>query len=236
MKTNFKFIIFLLYLFAWNLLHAQETFVGPFLQIHISSPSNLDSDNYTAQEYLNPDYNTSVEYQSSPGFSLGTSVQHTISEKLSFYVIPAYTLINLKMTNDIFQIDNQKVKNLTSIDKQYKLSYISTSLMMAYANKGWKKNSLLLKSGFAFHFLANENYSSEPNSVSRANFSSFYASFLVEIGSRFILKNNKPLDLTFVVDADLTGFEGGNANQERPNPNPANIFTAGMRVHYFLFN
>lgn len=236
MSNFLKKLVFLFSLLLCYQIQAQETFVGPFIQIHISSPSNLDSDNFTAEEYLNSNYNTSVEYQSSPGFSIGASVQHTISKKLSFYVIPAYTLINLKMTNNIFRIDNQKINDLTSIEKQYKLSYISTSLMMAYANNGWNKNTLLLKSGIAFHFLANEDYSSAPFSKSRSKFSNFYASFLVEIGSRFILKNEKPLDLTFVVDADFTGFEGGNINEARPNPKPANIFTAGMRIHYFLFN
>lgn len=238
MQINLRHIncIFLIVALSISNLAAQNTYVGPFLQIHISSPSTLNDNFYLPPELSVDDYQSSISYKSQPGFSLGASVQHTLDNKWSVFFIPSVEFINLSFTNTINPKGGDgKIKPFT-INHAYQLYYLSTGVFIGYSPKGHLKKSLVARAGASLHTMLYQDYNSRPTSESPSKFNGTFASLQVELGTRFILRNNKPLELTFGIEADVTGYEAAVFTPNNPIPKPASLFTAGMRVHYFLFN
>ena len=114
--------------------------------------------------------------------------------------------------------------------------YLSTGFFIGYSPTGNKKKSLVARAGAALHTLLYQDYKSTPLSDSPTKYNSTFATLQLELGTRFIMSNNKPLELTFAIEADVTGYEAAVITTNNPIPNPATLFTAGMRVHYFIFN
>ncbi len=217
-------------------LHAQETSLGTYFQVHISSPSNLNDNFYLPAELSKDEYRSVIDYKSQPGFALGMVVNHTINERWSMYVIPSAEMVNLSFSNTISsKITDSKVKPFT-INHVYELYYLSTGFFLGYSPNGNRKRSLVAKAGVALHTLLYQSYKSTPVLESPSKFNSTFASLQFELGTRFIMSNNKPLELTFAIEADVTGYEAAVITKNTPLPNPSTLFTAGMRVHYFLFN
>jgi hypothetical protein len=217
-------------------LFAQNTFIGSFLQLHVSSPSSFNDNFYLPDKLSNDDYRSTITYKSQPGFSIGASVQHTVNERWSVFFIPSGQFTNQSFSNTITPKDINSEVDPFIINHSYHLYYLSTGIYVGFAPKGYFKKSLIARAGAALHTLLYQDYNSRPSSESPSKFNATFATLQVELGTRFILSNNKPLELTFAIEADVTGYEAAVLTLNNPFPKPANLFTAGMRVHYFLFN
>ncbi len=238
MKRFSSLICFTILLSVVNLgeLSAQVTTIAPFFQMHISSPSEDRDNYYLPLDYDAENFTSSITFKSRPGLAIGATLMHTLNDQWSLYFVPSGELINLTFSNTISPLDpSQKIDPIT-IEHAYQLYYLSAEAFLGYAPKGYAKKSLIAKVGLGLHTLLHEAYNSTERLESPSKFNSTFATVQVELGTRFIMANKKPLELTFAVEADISGFEAPTVSASRPNPNPANLFTAGMRVHYFLFN
>lgn len=237
MKRFFELICFVILLIGGKVEKslAQVTTVASFFQLHISSPSKERDNYYLPLDYDADNFSSSVNFKSRPGLAIGATILHTLNDQLSFYLVPSGELINLTFSNTISPLSpSQKIDPVT-IEHAYQLYYLSAEAFVGYAPKGNAKKSLIAKVGLGLHTLLHQQYTSTRSLESSTKFNTTFATVQLELGTRFIMPNKKPLELTFAVEADISGFEAPTISASRPNPNPANLFTAGMRVHYFLF-
>jgi len=227
------FILLSIGCFICSISIAQQIELGTNLQVYMSSPNRMYKEQFIPNVLNKEKYTTDITYSNVPSYAIGASLRKTIQEKWGLYLNTSYEWIQLEFTNRIRPI---KEPEIFEIEQKYLLQYLTPNLMVGYFFKGHRKTSPYLKIGASSHFLLSQKYSSAPYVESPSEFNSTFVSLMCEFGTRFLMKNRQAIELAFLIDADINGFEGSRNDEYRLYSNPSTLLSAGLRVHYFPFN
>jgi hypothetical protein len=212
---------------------SQNIEAGANLQVYSSSPNKMYKEQFIPQGLPKNEFTNNINYSNIPSFAVGASFRKPIQEKWALYFNPTYEWIQMEFKNSLKSISELTIYE---IKQKYQLQYLTPNIMVGYFFKGHRKISPYLKVGSSLHFLLNQKYTSTPYVESPSEFNSTFVSLMCEFGTRLILKNNQKVELAFLIDIDVNGFEGSRSDQNRLFPEPSTLFSAGLRVQYFPFN
>ena len=232
-STTIYFLLLIIQPFLWLDLAGQSLHFGANLQVYSSSPNRMYKEQFIPNILDKAEYTTDITYSSVPSYAIGVSFRKTIKENWGIYFNTSYEWLHLKFTNKIRPIHESEA---FKINQEYRLQYITPNVMIAYFFRNHRKTSPYLKIGSASHYLFNQKYSSAPYVASPSDFNSNFVSLMCEFGSQIVLQNKQVVELAFLIDLDINGFEGNRNTKSRLYPNTSTLFSAGLRVHYFPFN